>query len=95
VSERVVLEDGGWWVGGVRLVNVHYPANCAGEPCVIHNPTEHGMSHLPLVWREDRGIFERLCPCGIGHPDPDQRTYWLRTGRMYEQVHGCCGLHCA
>ncbi len=87
--------NGWWWVGEDKLVNVHSPQQCAGEACVIHNPSRHAMSEFPLVWRDDRGIFERLCPCGIGHPDPDQRPYWQRTGQIVEQVHGCCGVHCA
>ena len=52
------------------------------------------MSTFPLVWRNDRGIFERTCPHGIGHPDPDQFDYWMRSDRMYESVHGCCGVCC-
>ena len=81
---------------GRILRNVHLPEACAWEPCVVHNHTDHALSSMPLLWRDDRGLFERVCPCGIGHPDPDQRTYWSRTGRSAEQVHGCCGKpgHC-
>ena len=55
---------------------VHDADECAGRTCVIHSPTDHSMRHLPLHWRSDRGIFERHCPHGYGHPDPDQRAYW-------------------
>lgn len=62
------------------------------KACVIHNPQPHRMRYWPLHWREDRGIFERLCPQhGVGHPDPDQFPYWSSTEQDWQQVHGCCG----
>lgn len=80
---------------GQELVNVHDESLCEGRPCVIHNPSGHRMSGWPLHWRGDRGIFERICIHGVGHPDPDQFDYWLeRDGELYEAVHGCdfcCG----
>lgn len=75
-------------VDGLRLVNVH--TTCDG-PCVIHRPSEHHLRAWPLHWRGDRGIFERICEHGIGHPDPDQFAYWRRTGQHSQDVHGCCG----
>lgn len=71
------------------LINVHDERKCAGETCVIHNPTEHHMREWPRVWRNDRGIFERICEHGIGHPDPDQFPRWEKTDQMYEGIHGC------
>lgn len=73
------------------LKNVHHHTKCAGRPCVIHNSTVHHMSGWRLLWRDDRGIFERLCRHGVGHPDPDQFDYWREAGRMHEAVHGCDG----
>jgi hypothetical protein len=63
-------------VEGIRLENVHPMANCAGRPCVIHDPSGYHMRGWPLVWRNDRVIFERTCPHGIGQPDPDQFEFW-------------------
>jgi hypothetical protein len=85
----VQAPDGRWAVGRTILTNVHPPEACAGEPCTFHAPTEHRMRHMPLLWRDDRGIVERVCAHGVGHPDPDQKPYWKRTHRMYESVHGC------
>lgn len=82
-TDTVVLED------GTRLINVHRPTACAGRACVIHNPSRHHMSSWPMLWRNDRQIFERICPCGVGHPDPDQHDYLQQTGDG--GVHGCCG----
>jgi len=73
------------------LHNVHDEAKCDGNPCVVHNRTEHHMSGWRLHWRDDRGIFERICPHGIGHPDPDQFAYWADTEQEWQSVHGCDG----
>jgi hypothetical protein len=77
----------------VKLIlhNVHDSLICIGRPCPIHNRTEHHMSHWPIHWRGDRGILERLCEHGIGHPDPDQFQYWEETGQEWQSVHGCDG----
>lgn len=77
-------------VADLGLRGTHSPALCAAlSACVIHRPTDHHMRGWELVWREDRGIFERLCPHGIGHPDPDQFPYWDALGAEAEGVHGC------
>ena len=73
----------------VKLVNVHDESQCRGRVCVIHRPTEHHMRPWPLHWRGDRLLFERLCPHGVGHPDPDQFDYWEATGRRHLSIHGC------
>lgn len=57
----------------------------------MHAPTRHHMRAWPVHWRSDRGIIERLCEHGCGHPDPDQYPYWRATGQEYLAVHGCDG----
>lgn len=93
--EFIDLEDGAMLIRqGQReftLHRVHSAESCTGRACVVHNPTEHVMSEWPLIWRDDRGFFERLCKCGIGHPDPDQQAYWDAEGFVLMGVHGCCG----
>lgn len=76
---------------GYVLVNVHDEDMCAGTYCVVHNPSDHSMREFPLHWRFDRGIFERICPHGIGHPDPDQVDFWISIGQEGNAVHGCDG----
>jgi hypothetical protein len=53
------------------------------------------MREWPLHWRDDRGLMERICKCGTGHPDPDDLAFKLRLfGEKFmatEGVHGCCG----
>lgn len=75
----------------IDLYNVHSNTACVGRPCVIHSPTAHHMRGWSLLWRDDRGIFERICSHGVGHPDPDQRAYWRMTNQGFQGVHGCDG----
>lgn len=73
------------------LRRVHAAGRCLGASCPIHRPSDHPLRDAPLQWRGDRGFMERICPCQIGHPDPDD----LRVKNFPEKfsVHGCCG-HC-
>lgn len=83
-------------VEGIKLHFVHEEKDCRDRPCVIHNPTDHHMRKWALHWRDDRGIFERICEHRVGHPDPDQFAYWHLIGQEWQGVHGCdgcCGLN--
>lgn len=86
----------GFYVGNVRLVNVHPETACRteGHPCVIHSPSDHHMQGWRLLWRGDRGMFERTCEHGVGHPDPDDFGYHERNGRSHLGSHGCDGCCC-
>jgi len=68
--------------GGERVL-AHMPDKCKAETCTIHNPSEHHMRDWPQHWRADRGIMERICEHGIGHPDPDDTNL--------DTTHGCDG----
>ncbi len=72
-------------IGGQTLVNVHDADKCHGEYCTIHNNSDHHMKDWPQNWRPDRGIMERLCSHGVGHPDPDDPAMKFD----YERIHGC------
>lgn len=74
-----------------ELINVHSRDRCEGQACVIHNPSDHKMRDWPLNWRGDRGLMERICPHGIGHPDPDDLAYQDPDGSKAIGVHGCDG----
>lgn len=69
-------------------ITVHDPSVCAGQPCTIHNRTKHHMRSFPQHFRYDRDMMERICPHGIGHPDPDD--FRFRTG-VDRGAHGCDG----
>ena len=45
------------------------------------------MRDWPQHYREDTGVTERICPHGVGHPDPDQA--WPADD--WRWVHGCDG----
>lgn len=68
-------------VGGEVLINVHDEGTCVGEHCCIHRPSDHHMADWPQHFRSDRGIMERICEHGVGHPDPDDPTE--------DTTHGC------
>ena len=68
-----------------ELVNVHSLEDCNGDVCPIHKLTDHHMRSFPQLWRDDRGIMERTCPHGVGHPDPDDVL------NNEDRVHGCDG----
>lgn len=75
------------YVTGTRQVlrSVHEARHCAGVPCVVHRPSDHAMRKFPTHWRADRKFMERICPHGVGHPDPDQKV------RAVDDLHGCDG----
>ena len=80
---------------GQTVVRTHGPAKCAGRPCCVHNPSDHHMRTWPQNWRGDRGLMERTCPHGVGHPDPDDIAFKAATRgeryAHYEAIHGCDG----
>lgn len=74
---------------GKATLRVHTRARCQGERCCIHNPSNHALRSWPQNWRADRGIMERLCRHGVGHPDPDDLM--VKSRPEYADVHGCDG----
>ena len=77
----------------VLLINVHKRNTECDRGCLMHNPQHPNnvanVENWPYHWRSDRGIMERSCPHGVGHPDPDSADYYERNGQGYEYVHGC------
>jgi len=80
-----------------RNLRIHSPRLCKGFYCCFHRPSKHSMRKWPMFVRLDRyrGLVERTCPHGIGHPDPDSLAFIESTlppnRRGYEGVHGCDG----
>lgn len=68
-------------------------ALCDRDGCAIHNPTDHIMVDFKQFMREDKSfLIERICGCGIGHPDPDSARFIAeREGNDSIWIHGCCG----
>lgn len=85
----IATGDGKYW-------RTHAEGTCSGEFCCIHNPSDHHMREWQLNIRAyDNGTTERICPHGIGHPDPDALAHELRLMPGEEGkwlgVHGCDG----
>ena len=70
-------------VGGEVIIAHDIDVCDMSIPCCIHNPSDHHMRTWPQHWRDDRGIMERICEHGCGHPDPDDKSL--------DRIHGCCG----
>lgn len=85
------------YVTGTRqfLSNTHNPKLCKGQGCPVHHPSDHTLRHMRTHWRGDRGLMERICKHGVGHPDPDHLDFVERTSGKeaadVESVHGCDG----
>lgn len=77
-------------VGG-QTITAHEPEECAGKVCCIHNPSVHHMSGWWQNYRDDTGVMERICPHGIGHPDPDDVVFLMQRDGEADTVHGCDG----
>lgn len=87
--------DGNFYADAGRLLQVH-PVNndCFINGCCVHCPDPLAIENVedwPYNWRADRGIMERVCIHGTGHPDPDSARFLERHGKSYENVHGCDG----
>lgn len=82
------------WALGVVPVRTHDESACADDAaCCIHKPSDHPLRDAPLNWRSDRGLMERVCIHGVGHPDPDDIAHKERTisDAWAYAVHGCDG----
>lgn len=92
-------------VGGEVLRSVHGPEVCEGRACAVHAPSDHHMAGWPQHFRDPLvetlttglhpGLMERVCPHGVGHPDPDHMA-WYGTCHTAEETeaestHGCDG----
>lgn len=91
--DGVLLPDLDTYVTGTGQIlrAVHPPELCDGRPCVIHSQTEHSMRDFPTHFRSDTFLMERICPHGVGHPDPDDLAYQMLIGNATKSIHGCDG----
>jgi hypothetical protein len=84
--DHVLLELG-------QVIWTHGLGSCLGQWCCIHRPMPGPWSGWPRYWRDERGIMERICPCGVGHPVAEMYEYTVLQGDMYKLTHTCCGIH--
>ena len=64
----------------------HPSSKCAGRPCTLHNRSAHHLRGMRQLWRDDVQLMERICPHGVGHPDPDD----LKAAEYQHGCDGCC-----
>jgi hypothetical protein len=82
---EVDTEARGW--GRLRI---HKRSSCEGRHCSFHNPSNHHMKDWPMLVRMS-SLVERICPHGVGHPDPDS-VAWLEENGP-EGAKGTWGIH--
>lgn len=94
----IFVEDMGFYITGTGqfLNRTHDEApECTERGCCVHAPSDHHLRNLDTFWRGDRGLMERLCKHGIGHPDPDHMAWYAschgEESTEAEAVHGCDG----
>ncbi len=83
-----------YMTGTGQGLNVHSEnPGCVQNGCSVHAPSDHPMKEFPTHWRPDRTLMERICPHGVGHPDPDDLEFKRRLGLNPENwsIHGCDG----
>lgn len=73
-----------------KLSNIHDAGTCLKEYCSIHNWSDHPLKGAPQYWRADKGLMERICKHGVGHPDADEIGL-EHAGRGIHACDGCCG----
>jgi hypothetical protein len=84
------MEDG-------NLLKTHGPAQCAGQHCALHNPSDHPLAHAPMNWDSSRNLMVRFCPHNVWHPDADDLAYkhrsagaaWASNCELHK-CDGCC-----
>lgn len=89
-DNKAIVQTGS---GPVEVSQVHDAQVCTGRTCIIHNPSDHHMRDWKVIFKHiPAGLhMERLCPHGVGHPDPDSVSYFTSIGEDHVSVHGCDG----
>lgn len=85
---------------GGGILATHPADRCQGQPCCVHNPSDHPLRQAPMEWMAEQRLMIRTCAHGLNHPDPDHLS-WLRTTGAHsaadvQTVHrcdGCCGVY--
>jgi hypothetical protein len=81
-----------WTDSNGTRITTHPLWRCSGTYCVVHNPSDHHMRDWPTNIRGDRRfLVERICYHGVGHPDPDSLSHFIRMGDDSMGIHGCDG----
>lgn len=77
------------------LLNVHTQDQCAGQPCCVHNPSNHHMLTWPGDWEPLFKQMWRTCPHNMTHPDPDDlqfhRAKFGDDDAAVQALHACDG----
>ena len=82
-------------IDATLLGNAHNENKCAGQHCVLHNPSDHHMRNWTQAWTDVTRTMSRVCPHSLTHPDPDDVNFYRRrygdTVTAATFVHTCDG----
>lgn len=77
--------------GGQTLFAIHRSAQCYGEACPVHNPSDHPLREFDLFWNDEGRFFYRNV-YGTNMVDPDD--YGLsKNGSVIVRNSAMC-THC-
>lgn len=78
----------GYYTDGFgAVVLVHEEAECCGNHCVIHNPSDHKMRHLPTYWDDVLKLMFRMDSVNrVKFLDPDEIAYQKRRIEKIERI---------
>lgn len=103
MHKDIVIRSESW--REYRGVRIHDEDECsalsakgkfkAAVYCPFDKPSDHKMVGWPMDIRLDafaRGLVERMCPHGVGHPDPDSVQFMVTASKQRSWgTHGCDG----
>ena len=89
------LTPGQWVEKELALFNVHRRSQCAGDPCVLHEPSDHHMLWWEPVFDQSTGLISRFCPeHHVAHPDPDSWAWVSKVAGHRIGRHVCKCVCC-
>jgi hypothetical protein len=78
-----------------QVLQTHLRSACMGTWCCIHTQMPGPWSSWPRLWRDDRGVMVRVCPCNVEHPVAEMYEPAIYLNREYMLVHDCCECPCS
>lgn len=74
-KDLIAMHDG-------TVLVTHGPDICDGQPCCIHNPSQHRMAAWPQFWHNGWKVMFRRCPHEGLFIDPDELKLKLFPWQM-------------
>lgn len=67
-----------------KVLTHHVAYACDGNPCPLHNPSDHSLRDVPLDWHKQWGVMVRVTGLDSFEVDPDEyKIRNLNPGETY------------